>query len=156
MVSGFLKYGNYAENEIAFEGENAMLKLTDTDTPDASFIMASGGAFGGAGTYKLTMKVKLGADAIAANIGNIGFEIQSDGTPNGQLVEFEKNAAGGWDLKQDEWTTIEAYVTIAEKNCTWINLRFYFFTNNNVNPSADNYILVDDITVQLQQGNANA
>lgn len=146
----FLKYGNYAENEIVFEGENAMLKLTDSDTPDSSFIMASSNAFGQAGTYKVSMKVKLGADA--NNIGNIGFEIQSDGTPNGQLVDFNRNGNGSWDLKQDEWTTIEAYVNIAEKECTWINLRFYFFTNNDMHPSADNYILVDDISVQFQQG----
>lgn len=149
----FLKYGNYAENEIVFEGENAMLKLTDSDTPDSSFIMASGNAFSQTGTYKVSMKVKPGADA--TNIGNIGFEIQSDGTPNAQLVDFIKNGNGNWELKQDEWTTIEAYVTITEKECTWINLRFYFFTNNDMHPSADNYILVDDISVQLQQGSNN-
>lgn len=148
----FLKYGTYSENEIVFEGENAILKLTSTNSSDSSFIMASGDAFGAAGTYKVSMKVKLGSGATAAGIGNIGFEIQSDGTPNAQFEEFAKNAQGDWDFTQDAWTTIETYVTIEEKNCSWINLRFYFFTNNDMYPSADNYLLVDDITIEQQAG----
>ncbi len=146
----FLKYGGYSENEFVFDGDNCMLKVTDSDSADASFIVASGAAFSVAGTYRLTMKVKLGPDAVSANIGNIGFEVQSDGTPNGVFVEFLRGSNGTWNFSQDEWTTIEAYVTITEKNCNWINLRFYLFTNNNVTPSEDNYILIDDITVSLQ------
>ena len=131
------------ENKLIVEDGNTYLKAYTTSNALVEFDLFADDAFNQNGTYLVTMKVKLGADS---NVTNIGFRFWGDPRPTSSDYQF--NVEG---INSNDWTTVSAYVTINDfTDPLWVNMFFWVFTDNNVVNSVENYVLIDDISIQLQ------
>jgi len=132
------------ENEVVVEENgNKCFKFYTSTGFDSSVDFAGNTAFAGAGTYKMSVKAKMGAEAI--NVDNIGFRFYAQG---GTLETGDVTFQTLNDLSSDEWVTLEAYFTVPETIATdFINMNFWAFTHNNEIGSTENYVLMDDIEV---------
>ena len=108
------------------------------------------------GTYKVSIKVKLGPSA--DNVGNIliRFHDKTGMTANSALVSTGYNfykPDSGIMLSKDEWVTLETEITINKKVNYTTDLCFMLmvYTNGNLTNGtathAENYVLVDDLVV---------
>ena len=131
------------ENSLEVDGENTVFKAY-TSGESSSVDFTGNVMIAEAGTYKMSVKVKLGPDATSVN--NIGFRFFT--IEQVSLGTFDYEFKGLENLNSTEWTTLEAYFIIPETvEVPYININFWFFTHNNVVDSLNNYVLIDDVAV---------
>ncbi len=101
------------------------------------------------GIYKMTLKIKLGADnQLFDSLGFTAWAWATDDNDAHRLVE-NTSFAGLNTVGKDGYTTLEVYFTADSlANCKAINLFFWVGLNNGELQSANNYALIDDVTIQ--------
>lgn len=94
-----------------------------------------------AGLYQLTIKVKGGPDA--NRLGSIGFRMFGESF---KVVDVRFD--GVENINSETWTTLKAVFEVkATKVTSYVNIEIYVYTNNDLNSSVDNYVLIDDLSV---------
>ena len=132
------------ENELPMIDGNTVLKVYGTNQKTVKFNLAAGTALALPGDYRVTMKVKLGADA--TNVSRIAFLFF--GAPNPALSTDEAVEFDLTNLTADGWATIDAYFTVTERTTSaWVNMFFMVDLNNDVIQSANNFIYIDDVQI---------
>ena len=130
------------ENSLILENGNKVFKAYTSSGVSCDIDFAGNVMIAEAGTYIMSIKVKLGAGA--TNVDNIGFRFFS----NANLGTGEYVFEGLDQLNSDEWVTLNAYFTVdSVETADFININFWFFTHNDEIQSIDNYVLIDDVAV---------
>ena len=103
----------------------------------------------GVGKYTMTYRIKLSSVCeqykyIRTLFANIDYQRTSDGT-----VGFVAGSAVNLNtLSSSNWTTVSMTFDKVEQS-NWQQLVFFYYSNGNEVISADDYILIDDITFHL-------
>lgn len=101
------------------------------------------------GIYKMTLQIKLGADNQLFD--SLGFTAWAWTTDDGDAHQIVQNTVFGKldTVGKDGYSTLEVYFTADNlANCKAINLFFWVGLNNGILQSADNYALIDNVTIQ--------
>ena len=138
---------NYSENSLVSENNNTYLKVYSSNTANTDITFAANTKVAEAGTYKISMKVKLGAGA--SIVDNIGFRFYSElnkefvDLNTGDMV-FDKLDT----LSSEQWVTLEHVFVVAEsKTVDFLNIYCWVFTHNDKLQNQDNYVLIDDLAI---------
>ena len=105
-------------------------------------------AIANGGLYKMTMKIKLGAgNTKFDSLGMTAWVWTTDDSNAHQIVR--NTSFGGLNLvNKDDYVTLEMYFSADNlPNCRAINL-FFWVGLNNTEQLADNFALIDDVTIQ--------
>lgn len=105
-------------------------------------------AIANGGLYKMTMKIKLGAGN--TNFDSLGMTAWAWTTDDGNAHQIVRNTSfGGLNtVNKDGYVTLEMYFSADSlPNCRAINL-FFWVGLNNTEQLADNFALIDDVTIQ--------
>lgn len=142
-------YNGRAQNTVAFEYHDGLYVLkTYTEESNIPFTLSChSSVIDAVGTYRLTMKVKLGPAATGVN--NIGFRttVQSGFTKpwQGDTVFNLAPLEGA----HDDFVTLTYNINVTDaSNTGWMNLDFWIFTHNNEIQNPDNYVLVSEIALR--------
>lgn len=124
------------------EDNNTVVKMYASKYKSPVITVRGNPSIGAAGIYKLTLKVKAGPDA--NRLGSVGFRMYyADGLLVSD-VRFEEVDT----VNSQGWVTLEAtFKVLSSKNTSYVNIEVFGFTNNDVNSSVDNYLLIDDLAV---------
>ena len=124
------------------EDNNTVVKMYASKYKSPVITVRGNPIIGAAGIYKLTLKVKAGPDA--NRLGSVGFRMYyADGllVSDVRFEEVDKVNSQGW-------VTLETtFKVLSSKNTSYVNIEVFGFTNNDVNSSVDNYLLIDDLAV---------
>ena len=136
--------GDKLENKLVLDGGNTVVKAYTSNSDHSTLTFAANKDIANAGIYRLTVKVKLGSDAVVVN--NIGFRL----TANNPLGTGDMVFDGLDSLSSEEWVTLEITFGVGHNvNVDFVNLDFWFFTHNDLVQSSNNYILIDDLTISV-------
>lgn len=133
---------------IVNEDGNRVFKAY-TNGVACEFDLKGNTAIANGGIYKMTLKIKLGADNQLFD--SLGFTAWAWTTDNNDAHQIVQNTGFGKldTVGKDDYTTLEVYFTADSlANCKAINLFFWVGLNNGTLQSADNYALIDNVTIQ--------
>ncbi len=106
-------------------------------------------AIANGGIYKMSLNIKLGADNQLFD--SLGFTAWAWTTDDDNAHQIVQNTSFGKldTVGKDGYTTLEVYFTADSlANCKAINLFFWVGINNGELQSANNYALIDNVTIQ--------
>lgn len=139
---------NAIGSSIVVEEGNRVFKAY-TNGVACEFDLKGNTAIANGGIYKMTLQIKLGKDnALFDSLGMTAWAWTTDNNDPHQIVantSFSKLET----VNKDDYTTLEMYFTAESlANCKAINLFFWVGLNNGTLQSADNYALIDNVTIQ--------
>lgn len=130
------------ENSLVTIDGNTVFKAYSSEGKCSSVNFKGNTSIATAGVYKLTVRVKGGPDA--DRLGSIGVRLFGENSFKVVDVRFD----GVENVNSEEWTTLSlTFVVNKTKVTSFVNIEFYVFTHNDENPSPDNYLLMDDLSV---------
>lgn len=131
------------ENSLEIiENDNTVLKMYASKYKSPVVTVRGNPSIGGAGIYKLTLDVKAGPDA--NRLGSVGFRMYY---AEGLLVSDVRFPEVD-SVNSDGWVTLETtFKVLSSKNTSYVNIEVFAFTNNDVDSSVNNYLLIDNLSV---------
>lgn len=132
------------ENELVLDGNNSVLKAYTSSKNHTAFTLAANKDIAQTGIYRVSIKVKLGKDAVI--VDNIGFRLKS----NIDLIIPDIEFKGLDTLSTEEWVTLEVtFGLVNDVKVDFLNLDFWVYTHNDFVKSPDNYVLIDDLAISV-------
>ena len=135
-------------SSIVKEGENTALRLwSGNRTSDARITLKGNGAMNTAGMYLVTVNLKLGIDASLDTAIKLTVWSWKDGGVQALCDQITLRPMGGPELNTETYATYGGVLVSKGFANDWANLFIVADLGNDVNPSADNCIYIDNLTV---------
>ena len=122
------------------DGNRAFKVKGNTDCVE--FDLKGNPAITSAGTYVLKFDIKAGEDSTLRNIGFRGWGAAGQAIPDVTVIWDEHHG-----ITSTEYKTFEAVFTTPGLVSGWLNIFFWSFSGSDVNTSANNYFLLDNVEV---------